>query len=118
MPFSPTEVSRLTSVADAEAMLAVSQQQPVLVLKHSATCPVSAGAYVAYEALEGDAPPRYVVTVQSDRAVSDFIAQTLDVRHESPQAILVDAGTAVWTASHNRIRTPALEAAIRDHGSL
>ncbi len=118
MPVSPAEVSRLTSVADAEAMLAVSQQQPVLVFKHSATCPVSAVAQGAFEAFDAAVPPRYMVTVQSDRAVSDFLARALDVRHESPQVLLVDAGTAVWTASHSRIRTPALAAAVRDHAAL
>ncbi len=111
-------VSRLTSIADAEAMLAASQQQPVLVLKHSATCPVSASAHAAYAAMDADAPPRYVVTVQSARDVSDFLARALDVRHETPQAILIDAGTAVWTATHGRVRTPALAAAVRDHAEL
>ena len=118
MASSLAEVSRLTSVADAEAMLAASQQQPVFLLKHSATCPVSAVAHAAYSALGDDAPPRYVVTVQSDRAVSDFLARALDVRHESPQALLIDAGTAVWAASHGRVRTPALAAAARDHATL
>ncbi len=115
---SLAQVSRLSSVADAEAMLAASQQQPVLVFKHSATCPVSAVAHSAFEAFAADVPPRYIVTVQSARDVSDFLARALDVRHETPQAILVDAGTAVWTASHGRIRTPALEAAVRDHAAL
>lgn len=110
-------VSRLSSVADAEAMLAASQQQPVLVLKHSTACPVSAGAIAAFEAMDGDTP-RYLAVVQTDRDVSDYLASTLDARHETPQAFLVDAGTAVWMASHGRIQKGALEAAVRDHAAL
>lgn len=105
---------RLASLPDAEAMLADSQQQPVLLFKHSTTCPVSAAAaseIAAFEAAPG-APPCYTVVVQRDRAVSAHLADVLDVRHESPQAILVDAGTAVFAASHGRVRAAALRTAL------
>ena len=109
-------VTRLASIADAEAMLAASQSRPVYLLKHSSMCPVSAVGRVQFTALDepGD-PPLYCVVVQGARQVSDWLAEALDVRHESPQAILVVAGTAVFAASHNRVRTAALRAAARAH---
>ena len=108
---------RLASLADAEAMLAESQQQPVLLFKHSASCPVSSVAKTEFDAAAADAaaPPCYTVVVQTARPVSAHLADVLDVRHETPQAILIDAGTAVFAASHGRVRTTALLAAVRDH---
>ncbi|HEX8298709.1 MAG TPA: bacillithiol system redox-active protein YtxJ [Rubricoccaceae bacterium] len=110
---------RLASIADAEAMLADSQRQPVLLFKHSSTCPVSFAARAEFDAFDAldSSPPCYVVVVQTDRAVSAFLADALDVRHESPQAVLIDAGTAVFAASHGRIRTATLAGAIRAHAA-
>ena len=109
-------VVRLASVSDAEAMLAASQSRPVLLFKHSSSCPVSALASRHVSALDApDDPPRYMVVVQKARAVSDWLAGALDVRHETPQAVLIAAGTAVHVASHGRVRTAALRAAVRAH---
>lgn len=109
-------VTRLASLADAEAMLAASQNRPVLLLKHSATCPVSAGAHAQFEALGGpDDMARYVVVVQEARPVSTWLAEALDVPHETPQAVLISGGAAVHTVSHGRIRTAALRAAAQAH---
>jgi bacillithiol system protein YtxJ len=41
--------------------------------------------------------------VQNHRPVSDTVSQRLGVRHETPQAILIKGGAAVWNASHFRI---------------
>jgi bacillithiol system protein YtxJ len=108
--------TRLASLADAEAMLAASQSRPVFLLKHSSMCPISAVGKVHFLALdEPDDPPLYCVTVQTARQVSTWLAEALDVRHETPQAVLIDAGTAVFAASHGRVRTAALRAAARAH---
>ncbi|HEX8385294.1 MAG TPA: bacillithiol system redox-active protein YtxJ [Rubricoccaceae bacterium] len=112
-------VTRLASIADAEAMLAASQSRPVFLLKHSSMCPVSAFGKVQFLSLDGpDDPPLYSVTVQTARQVSDWLADVLDVRHETPQALLIVAGTAVYAESHGRIRTSALRAAAQAHADL
>ena len=107
---------RLASLADAEAMLAASQQQPVLLLKHSSTCPVSALAQrrvrrARRRRRRAAVLPRRRCSAPGD--VSAHLADALDVRHETPQALLIDAGTAVFAASHGRVRTAALRAAVR-----
>lgn len=109
-------VTRLASIADAEAMLAASQSRPVYLLKHSSMCPISAVGKVQFLALDepGD-PALYVVVVQTAGQVSRWLADELDVRHETPQAILIVAGTAVYAESHGRVRTSALRAAARAH---
>lgn len=111
-----SEVTPLASVADAEAMLAASQERPVFVLKHSSACPISAGAQTAYTALDGG-PDRYIVTVQQAKPVSAFLAEALDVPHQTPQAILVSGGQAVWVESHGTIDTDALRHAADQHAA-
>jgi bacillithiol system protein YtxJ len=50
----------------------------------------------------------HFVNVVRSREASDKIASELDVRHESPQAILVDQGEVVWHGSHGSIDADAI----------
>ncbi len=112
------KVTTLTSVADADAMLAASQDQPVYLLKHSIACPVSARGQEQFVGLEAEGdPPLYCVVVQYARDVSTYLAETLDVQHETPQALLIAGGQAVHAASHRRIQTAALREAARAHAA-
>jgi bacillithiol system protein YtxJ len=57
--------------------------------------------------------PRYaVVTVQTHRDVSNAVAVRLGVRHETPQAIIVRRGKAVWSASHFRVNAASIQKAL------
>ena len=88
-------------------------QAPVALLyKHSETCPISAMALreVAHVAAAYPELPVYVVDVQAQRGMARGIAARFDIRHESPQAILLRGGEAVWHASHFRVTARALEA--------
>lgn len=102
-------IDLLTS-SDADAMLAASHEHPVWLLKHSTSCPVSAMGHLAFAGVVGG-PPRYRVIVQRARAVSDALSDTLGVRHETPQAILIDDGRAVTVLNHLQIRPGTLRAA-------
>jgi bacillithiol system protein YtxJ len=53
-----------------------------------------------------------LITVQTDRAVSIEAARLLGIVHESPQAILVSNGRAVWNRSHSEITAAAINEAI------
>ncbi len=44
--------------------------------------------------------PVYLVDVLAQRPLSQAIAARLGIRHESPQAIVLRQGKAVWDASH------------------
>lgn len=77
------------------------------VFKHSTACPVSARAAREVEALETELPV-YWVNVREQRDLSDWVAATFGVRHESPQLILVRDGRAAKSWSHFEVtRTPA-----------
>jgi len=84
--------------ADARAQ---SEEQPVLLFKHSNACPVSAEADREMRELAADEPvPVYKLVVQNSRALSDEIAEALDVRHETPQAIVLEDCAATFDTSH------------------
>jgi bacillithiol system protein YtxJ len=81
--------------------------------KHSRYCGVSCEAMDELQSHidgRGDATVSYkVITVQTHRNVSDAVAQRLGIRHETPQAILLRDGKAVWNASHFRITASQLD---------
>lgn len=111
-PFHP-----LATMDDLQTALDRAQDEPVVLYKHSAICPISARMEREVATLtEADDPPVYRVVVQDARDVSDAIEDQLGVRHESPQALLVYQNTVHHDASHGRIsaddlRTAALQTA-------
>jgi bacillithiol system protein YtxJ len=88
------------------------------VFKHSYTCGISAEALDELRTHLDDhvstrTSVKYaMVTVQTHREVSNAIAAKLGVRHETPQAILVHGGRAVWSASHFRVNAAELQKAV------
>jgi thioredoxin 1 len=103
----------LHDLASVEAAIAESRERPVLLFKHSRYCGVSCEALDELQSHIDAQPAAAVaykmVTVQTHRSVSDAISQRLGIRHETPQAILLRDGKAVWNASHFRITSSQLD---------
>ena len=74
---------------------------------------ISAAARDQYEQWMAELPdvPALFVDVIADRPTARGIAERCGVKHESPQAILFEAGRPVWHASHDAITVGALHAA-------
>ncbi len=108
-------VIELRQNEDLEQLLERSETDPVLIFKHSTQCSISEAAYEEFQRFTDTAKntPCGVIMVIEDRAVSNNAASRLGVRHQSPQAILVEHGRSVWTASHWSITTAALEQALK-----
>lgn len=105
--------NHFANIADTkqlEELVRQSAQAPVVVFKHSTTCPVSAGAYEEMSALK---VPVNIVVVQEAREVSNEIERRTDVEHHSPQVIVLRNGKAVWNASHWKVKADAVEEAVR-----
>lgn len=102
-----TKIKRLTSLEQWEDALKATSERPLLVFKHSTSCSISAGAYEDFvHFVEDSKRPDVdyaIVHVIEDRPVSNAIAETLGVRHQSPQAILVREQKPVWDESHWKI---------------
>jgi bacillithiol system protein YtxJ len=82
-----------------------------LVYKHSTTCGVSARAAKEVEALQTDIPI-FWVNVREQRDISDWIAETYQVTHESPQLILLAEGKAAKSWSHFQVNREIVERAL------
>jgi bacillithiol system protein YtxJ len=114
-------MERLTETHQLQHMLDRSGEEPVLLFKHSTVCPVSAAAHEELmrftESEEAKRVRVGLIYVIEDRPVSNEAAQRLEVKHESPQALLVRNGKAVWHASHWNITSEALKQAVRAYGA-
>ncbi|MFB9750029.1 bacillithiol system redox-active protein YtxJ [Paenibacillus hodogayensis] len=99
-------------------LLESSSETPVLVFKHSTSCPISAEAYeqwLSYVSRDGNPDIEYaIVHVIEARPVSSLIAESLNVKHESPQVLFVKGRRAEWHDSHWRITASALRERLND----
>lgn len=104
---------RFVNLADAknlDELIARSQTEPVVLFKHSTTCPISAHAHREMERFtEADVN---LVIVQRARDLSGDIERRTGVRHESPQAMVLRAGAVVWNASHYDVTAEAVKEAL------
>jgi monothiol bacilliredoxin len=102
---------KLTDLASFEEIAMRSKERPIVIFKHSLTCPISAAAYDRMLAFDGEVA---LLEVQRSRELSREIEDRLGVVHESPQIIVLRNGQVVWNASHFRITADAVAAAVRD----
>lgn len=109
-PFSP-----LTTESEWSTVLEHSNETPVLVFKHSSACPVSAKANQQLQQLAEERDlPIYKLVVQESRALSDEVAETLNIRHETPQAILLHQQESVFDTSHFDVTVETVQDALEE----
>jgi bacillithiol system protein YtxJ len=101
--------ARIVDIKEFEELTERSQTRPVVIFKHSLTCPISSAAYDQMTKFEGDVA---LVEVQRARELSNEIENRLGVAHESPQVIVLRKGQVVWNASHFSITTAAVADAV------
>lgn len=93
----------------------VAGERPTLIFKHSTRCAVSSMAKRNI-ALDADAIPANVDAYYLDliryRTLSNEVARIWEVRHESPQVLLVQGSTCLYHASHGEIDIPTAVAAL------
>jgi bacillithiol system protein YtxJ len=107
--------NKFSPVSDASALDGLferSNAEPVLLFKHSNSCPISARAYRQMQEVK---TPVSIVVIQESRDLSRDIETRTGVRHETPQALILRNGRAVWAISHFDISADAVEQAIREH---
>ena len=87
-----------------------SNKNPIVLFKHSLTCPISAGVHQDISNADADIN---IVIMQKARNVSDEIARRTGVRHESPQAIVLKDGKVVYHAAHYDVTADDVESNIK-----
>jgi monothiol bacilliredoxin len=106
---------RITDTRAIDELADSSKERPVVIFKHSLTCPISAAAYDQMEAFDGSVA---LVEVQRARELSNEIENRLGVPHASPQVIVLSHGQVVWNASHFKITARALAEAVRQAAAM
>lgn len=102
---------QISSVNDIATIIDRSRVVPCLIFKHSTRCPISTMAKSRLEmnwGTEGERVEAYFLDLIRYREVSDHIAGTFGVAHESPQALLIKDGNCAYDASHLNIRVDDL----------
>jgi bacillithiol system protein YtxJ len=94
----------ITSVSEADAVLAASEHKPQLVLKHSTRCSISTMAKSRLERAIAASPVQpadlHLLKVIEARPASNHLAERLGVYHQSPQLLLVENGECLLEQDH------------------
>jgi bacillithiol system protein YtxJ len=78
-----------------------SYQTPQVIFKHSTRCSISGAARARLDkASEPEGIAFHYLDLLSYRPLSNKIAETFHVHHESPQALLIKKGECVYDESH------------------
>ena len=98
---------KLESLEGLTNIKELSANKPVLIFKHSTRCSISAMALSRLERAWKDSDnekiePYYLDLIEY-RPVSNQIADTFNVRHESPQVLVIKDGKSVYNNSHSGI---------------
>lgn len=101
-------IKPIESTHEVDALLEASTSRLQVVYKHSTMCPVSYRAYLEIKQvleLEDSANVAwFLVDVIANRMLSQRLATTLGVRHESPQILFIREKQVVKHYSHSSIR--------------
>lgn len=95
---------QLNSSEDLKTIKEESRENPVIIFKHSTRCSISDMALNRLERSWSDqeminVKPYYLDLIRN-RNVSDEVAEVFNVRHESPQILIIKNGEVVHTDSH------------------
>ena len=95
----------LQHLAQLDELVAISEQKPVVIFKHSTRCSISRFALKRFEKeydLE-DIVDAYFLDLLEHRDISNEIAIRFGVYHQSPQLLLIKGGKSVYDVSHEAI---------------
>jgi len=94
-----------------EEIIALSEQMPVVIFKHSTRCSISRMALKNFENEYdlGENVAAYFLDLISFREVSNEIASRFNVVHQSPQLLLIVGGKSVYDVSHSSIDAQELK---------
>lgn len=102
------------TVKDLQALDALIEsygERPLVIFKHSLTCPISSAAFDQMEQYEGGVA---LIEIQNARGLSNAVETRFGVAHESPQVIVLRKGQVFWNASHFKITAESVARAVRE----
>ncbi|MFQ5604614.1 MAG: bacillithiol system redox-active protein YtxJ [bacterium] len=107
----------LDSKEQLKTIIEKSKHRPCAIFKHSTRCPVS---YRAKQALENewdlteDKIEIYYLDLIANKKLSQKIADTFKVAHQSPQILVIKGGRTIYDASHFNISVAEIKAVLSE----
>lgn len=91
----------LTSEEQLVKIIEASHKKPQVIFKHSTRCSISGAAKARLDkATQPEGIDFHYLDLLSYRPLSNKIAETFHVHHESPQVLLIKNGECVFDESH------------------
>ncbi|OLY93043.1 bacillithiol system protein YtxJ [Cnuella takakiae] len=112
---------QLTPLESLDQLKELSQSESKqVILKHNTTCPISKGVLQRLESTDAVIPgiaTIHVLDLHAHRDVSDAIATQFGVEHQSPQLLVLQKGSCVYTEWGYDISAEATAEALEDVGN-
>lgn len=111
--------NQLKSTQELERIKSESQEQTILIFKHSTRCSISSMALSRLERSwneeqMAEVKPYYLDLI-SYRDISNLIADEYNVPHQSPQVLVIKEGKVTYDNSHMGISYESLREAIKEN---
>jgi len=100
--------STITQEDDLSRILAASDVRPQIIFKHSIACAVSSNAYKEVEDFL-DNPRFHMLIVQDQPDLKMVIQELFNIKHESPQIMIIEKRHATKVFNHQAIRKEDIE---------
>ena len=98
-----TDYSQISTLVD--------QSETFLIFKHSTRCSISSMVFSRFEReFDFNQLPVLYLDLIAYRSISNQLAESFNVHHQSPQVLLVKANVCLYNASHNAISAAAIKA--------
>lgn len=98
----------IESQEELEQAVEASQHQGVVIFKHSTRCMISRMVLSKFESdmqkLSTEGLEFYYLDLLKYRKISNAIAEQFEVKHESPQVLVLKEGKCIYHSSHNNIK--------------
>ncbi len=94
----------MNNIQDLEEAIATARHKPIVILKHSTRCSISSVVLDRFERAwnESEVAPvqAYFLDLIGHRDISDRLESQFDIRHESPQILIIFKDQCVYHNSH------------------
>ena len=110
--------NKLESTGDLDSLIKKSEKNICLIMKYSTRCASSA---MVHRRLERDwneeemnGTSLFFLDIIGHREISNAVSDVFNVRHESPQIILIDKGKSIYDTSHFMISYDSIKEAVNN----
>lgn len=109
-------IESLADLTRAVEVSSMEKNKAVLIFKHSTRCAISSTAKFRLESFwkNDDNFPTYFLDLIKYRELSNQIANDFNVRHESPQVLVIKDGKCIYHSSHLSISVKNILASVKN----